>query len=212
MYFAGGHGDFSVLYDAATRHFYFYFTTYNQQPEEQGLGIARLAYQARYNPVGNVWKWDGAAWREPGRLGRVKPIFPPASDWHQPEVDAYWGPALHYNTYLRQYVMLLNRASNPEWAAEGIYISFNRDLSNPNGWSAPQRLPLEMDSPALAYPQVIGLEANGTDKIAGQVARLFLLGQSNWEIVFGDLLQAPARQPNSSGGNQSYPQRTSVRP
>jgi hypothetical protein len=211
MYFAGGHGDFSVLYDAATQHFYFYFTTYNQQREEQGIGIARLAYQDRYDPVGKAWKWDGVGWREPGQRGHVKPIFPPVTDWHQPNVDAYWGPALHYNTYLRQYVMLLNRASNPEWAAEGIYISFNRDLGNPNGWSELQRLLLEMDSPSLAYPQVIGLEANGTDKIAGQVSRLFLLGQSFWELVFEEGAPIPSRQPGSPS-NQSPPQRTSVRP
>lgn len=210
MYFAGGHGDFSVLYDAATQYFYFYFTTYNQQREEQGIGIARLPYHARYSPVGNVWKWDGSAWREPGQQGRVKPIFQPATDWHQPDVDAYWGPALHYNTYLRQYVMLLNRASDPQWAAEGVYISFNRDLSNPDGWSAPQRLPLEMDSPAQAYPQVIGLEANGTDKLAGKVSRFFLLGQSSWELVFEAGAPAPSRQPGSPG-NQP-PQRTTARP
>jgi hypothetical protein len=41
-----------------------------------------------------------------------------------------------------------------------------------------------MESPHLAYPQVIGLEADGTDKSAGKVARLFFWGQSFWEIVF----------------------------
>jgi hypothetical protein len=107
--------------------------------------------------------------------------------------------------------MLLNHAIDTGWAAEGIYISFNRDLGDPQGWSEPQRLPLEMDSPALAYPQVIGLEADGTDKTAGQVARFFLLGQSFWEIVFEEQLSVPSRS-TGAPGNQQFPQRTPARP
>lgn len=192
-FFAGGLGDFAVLFDPATQHFYFYCTSYHRHYGEQGIAIARLAYADRLAPVGNVWKWSGADWNEPGVGGHVAPILQPISDWHEPDADAFWGPAIHFNTYLQQYVMLLNHAVNAEWGTEGIYISFNPDLSNPQRWSAPQRLPLEMESPYLAYPQVIGLEAEGTDKVAGQVARLFLWGQSYWEIVFEQPLAIPTR-------------------
>jgi hypothetical protein len=36
------------------------------------------------------------------------------------------------------------------------------------------------------YPQVIGLDKSRheTDKLAGRVARLFIRGQSRWEIFF----------------------------
>jgi len=36
------------------------------------------------------------------------------------------------------------------------------------------------------YPQVVGLDKfrEETDKLAGRVARLFIRGKSEWEIVF----------------------------
>src|SRR5262249_59094833 len=77
------------------------------------------------------------------------------------------------------------------WWTEGVYISFNLDVSDPSGWSAPQRLPLEIVSPYLAYPQVIGLEADGTDKVAGQGGRVFLLGRACLGSVFERPLPPP---------------------
>jgi hypothetical protein len=207
LYFAGGYGDFSVIFDPVSRYFYFYFTAYNREIEEQGVAVARLRYEDRLNPVGAVWTWNGAGWDKPGIGGDFLPIFPVVSNWHQVGADAYWGPAIHFNTYLRQYVMLLNRAVNEDWGTEGIYISFNSDLNNPAGWSVPQRLPLEMDSPLQAYPQVIGLESDGTDRVAGQVARFFLSGQSYWEIVFGPLLPIPARESGDPKDRDRYPKR-----
>ena len=209
-YFAGGNGDFCVIFDKATQYFYFYVSTYNRQREEQGIAIARLHYSNRFDPVGNVKKWYGNGWNEPGIGGHVSPIFPAVSDWHQADANAYWGPAIHFNTHVQQYVMLLNHAINADWWTEGVYISFNLDVSDPSGWSAPQRLPLEIVSPYLAYPQVIGLEADGTDKVAGQVARLFLWGQSYWEIVFERPMPTPPRQSRDQDG-RGLPQRTPSR-
>ena len=108
MYFAGGNGDLSVCFDQASGYFYFYYTTYSREFSEQGIGSARLKYSDRFNPSGKVWRWNGGGWNEPGIGGHGAVIFPPASDWHFTDADAYWGPAVHYNTYLRQYVMLLN--------------------------------------------------------------------------------------------------------
>ncbi len=204
-FFAGGHGDFSVIFDPITQYFYFYFSTYHREQAEQGIAVARLHYEERYSPVGNVWKWYGGGWDEPGIGGHVSPIFSPASDWHEVNADAYWGPAIHYNTYLRQYVMLLNHAANEHWWTEGIYLSFNPEIGNPSGWSVLERLPLEIESPHLAYPQVIGLEGDGTDKVAGQVARLFLWGQSYWEIVFEQSI--PERKPTIPDDKDDYPHR-----
>jgi len=34
------------------------------------------------------------------------------------------------------------------------------------------------------YPQVLGIGPEGTDSLAGHVARLYIYGHSRWEIVF----------------------------
>jgi hypothetical protein len=193
FFFAGGNGDFSALYDPVTQCFYFYFSTYHREFAEQGIACARL-------------KWDGQGWSEPGLGGRGKVLFPAQSDWHLENANALWGPALHYNTYLRQYVMLLNHAVNTRWETEGFYMCFNPDLSNPGGWSPPERLPIELTSPAQAYPQVIGLDPGDTDKRVGRIARLFVSGQSFWEIQFGEPFAKPARRANL--GTPRYPTRT----
>jgi hypothetical protein len=182
-YFAGGNGDFSVVLDQQRYYFYFLFSTYHRQVFEQGVAVARMSYADLEEPVGKVWKWHNGDWQEPGLRGRVTPIFPALIDWHRTNANAYWGPALHFNTYLNRYVMLLNRAFDREWAQEGIYICYNQNLDDPQSWSAPQRLPL---SPARAvfYPEIIGTQPGETDKLAGQVARFFLIGHSSWEITF----------------------------
>jgi hypothetical protein len=90
--------------------------------------------------------------------------------WHDGNgaVDAFWGPSIHWNTFLERYVMLVNRARNEHDNSEGIYVSFARDVSDPRAWSAPQKL---LHGGAW-YPQVAGLEARtGTDKQAAQRAR-----------------------------------------
>lgn len=205
-YFAGGTGDFSVILDNEKKYFYFLIGTYNRQVEEQGVSIARMSYEDRNDPTGKVWKWRDGQWGEPGLGGRVTPVFGVAKDWRREDPDAFWGPSIHYNTYLNMFVIVMNHAVNKYWLQEGVYISYNFDLADPQGWSEPERLPL--DPQAMAYPQIIGVEKGGTDKLAGRSARLFLLGQSKWEITFyrdgdnedcGDCLgSAPARMPNQS--------------
>jgi hypothetical protein len=181
-YFAGGNGDFSVILDQAQQYFYFFISTYHRQFNEQGVAVARMKFEDRDAPIGTVWKWRDGGWGEPGLGGRATTTFPALIDWHRTNANAYWGPAIHYNTHLETYVMLLNHAIDRNWTQEGVYISFNAKLDDPLGWSAPERLPLE-PSPGW-YPQVIGIEGGETDKTAGQVARLFVSGRSFWEIVF----------------------------
>jgi hypothetical protein len=182
FYFAGGNGDFSVLLDARKQYFYFFFSAYGDFAE-QGVAAARMKFADRNAPVGKVWKWRNGKWNEPGLGGHLTPVFPAAVDWHREDADAFWGPSIHWNTHLKLFVMLLNRAKDKDWTQEGLYVTFNRDLANPHGWTKPQRI---MDAPFRPgwYPQVIGLETGGTDKRAGRVARLFVHGQSRWEIVF----------------------------
>lgn len=182
-FFAGGHGDFTVLVDRWRQYFYFYFTNYSGPRESQGIAVARMAFSDRARPGGRVWKFHQNSWAEPGLDGRVTAIFPALVSWSRLETDSFWGPSLHWNTYLNQFVMLLNRACcAPGWPQEGIYVSFNADLGNPTEWSEPAKI-LEGDQ-ASWYPQVIGLRP-GTDKTAGRVARFYMGGESRWEIVFG---------------------------
>ncbi len=182
-YFAGGHGDFTVLLDSSRRYFYFYFSNYSGPWFSQGIAVARMAFADRANPVGRVWKFHRGRWREPGLYGQVTALLPARVAWNRPDTDSFWGPSLHWNTYLNQYVMLLNNSCcEPGWPQEGIYVSFNPDLSRPYGWTPPQKI-LDGDQAAW-YPQVIGLEPDMTDKVAGQVARFYMSGDSRWEIVF----------------------------
>lgn len=182
-YFAGGHGDFTVLLDEQRQYFYFYFGNYGGPESSQGIAVARMAFADRADPVGKVWKFFEGAWEEPGLGGRVTAALPARVPWSRPDADAFWGPSLHWNTALNRYVMLLSRACcEPGWPAEGVYISFNPDLGNPHGWTPPEKI-LDRGE-ARWYPQVIGLEPGGSDRLAGAVARLFLSGDSHWEIVF----------------------------
>ena len=182
FFFAGGEGDFSVILDQAKQYFYFFFDSYHKALDEQGVCVARLAYADRNDPVGKVWKWYNGQWREPGLNGHTSPLLPVLTDWHRGDANALWGPSVHYNSYLDSFVMVTNHAINGKWDQEGVYISYNKYASNPFGWSTPMRLPI--DPRGRAYPQVVGLQKGETDKLVSQVGKLFLQGESNYELVF----------------------------
>ena len=186
-YFVGGHGDFSVVLDRERKFFYFFFTNYGGPAASQGVAVARLAFEDRYDPAGKVRKYHAGEWTEPGIDGRLTPIFPVRKEWNLPDPDAFWGPSVHWNTHLNCHVMLLNHASGePGWSQEGVYVSFSADLSRPESWQAPKVI-LDRSGDLgqqSYYPQVIGLEPEGTDKEAGQTARFYVQGVSRWEIEF----------------------------
>jgi len=180
-YFAGGNGDFSVMLDDAQQYLYVFFSAYAGAVTEQGVAVARMPWSDRDAPVGKVRKYYNGDWLEPGIGGNLTPIFPATVAWEQPNCEAFWGPSLHWNTYLQQYVMLLNRAQGSGWIQEGIYLTYSIDLGNPLSWSAPEKIL----SGGAWYPQVIGLEpGEGTDKRAGAPARYFQGGVSDSEICF----------------------------
>jgi hypothetical protein len=157
------------------------FSEINGPRDTQGVAVARLATIDRYNPVGNVWKYYQGGWAQPGLRGRTSPIFPAKVEWQRPDTDAFWGPAIHWNTHLQTYVMLMNHSCcEPGWPQEGIYVTYNSDLSNPAGWSDPQKI-----LPGFGwYPQVIGLGPEETDRVVGQTARLWIYGHSDFETDF----------------------------
>jgi hypothetical protein len=140
--------------------------------------------------------WQNGAWLPPRRVGEADPevalsweypagtpLVPVSKPWHDgnPAADAFWGPSVHWNTYLEQYVMLLNRARDEGFGNEGIYVAYAGRLDDPRAWTAPRKI---MNGGGW-YPQVAGLEqVSGTDKEATQRARFFITGRSEYYIEF----------------------------
>lgn len=178
-YFVGGVGDVTAVLDAERRDLYIYFSQYGRDVAEQGIAVARLAWADRDQPAGKVTVWNDGVWLVDAP---ATPVFPTELAWHDDDdhVDAFWGPAIHWNAYLRQYVMLLNRSADERFAQEGVYVSFSRALHDPQGWSAPRKL---LDHQSW-YPQIVGLTPLGTDTVSGQYGRLFVAGRSDHVIRF----------------------------
>jgi hypothetical protein len=186
-FFAGGHGDFSVVPDGEHRFFYFIFSNYGGSAEDQGITVARMAFEDRFGPAGAVWKFRNGAWDEPGLGGRVTAIYPAMKPWEFADADSFWGPSVHWNTYLGKYVILMNHACcEAGWFQEGVYITYISDLNDPFTWGNPSKL-IDRNYIGVGagfYPQVIGLEEGETDSVCGWYARLYIQGISKWEIIF----------------------------
>lgn len=204
-YFVGGVGDVSVMLDPDRLFAYIYYTQYVETEGRVGVSVARLAWADRDSPAGRVDVWTDGAWLPP-RLVDVDsgldgaseegatamawefplatPILPAANRWDdaRPGVDVFWGPSLHWNTDAQSYVMLLNRAVSDTWEQGGVFVSFNARLDAPADWTAPVLLLRG----GRWYPQVMGLDqTEGTDALAGGVARFFMAGRSEHLILFG---------------------------
>lgn len=192
-WFAGGTGDFNASVDHDGKYYYFYFANYTPEVGEQGLSVARLAASDLDIPVGKVQRWYQGAWREPGLGGHATPIWPATVDIYRPNGQIFWGPVIHFNTYLGKYVMIVNQTQDASWATEGIYMSFSDDVGNPQSWSPPIKI---MDRAEAMrgdaskprwngwYASLAGTGPGETDKQASQKARLFIDGVSRWEISF----------------------------
>lgn len=196
MYFVGGVGDFSAVLNHSRSILYIYYSQYTSDVTRQGVAVARLSWADRDAPAGRVAVWNAGRWVRPRRAGTDlqtgrtmwhypsgTPIFAATDSWHDSgtTVDAFWGPSIHWNTYLRQWVMLLNRASDVGWRQEGIYASFSPRLDSYQQWSRPQ----QVMSGGGWYPHVMGMQVgSGTDRLAGRTARFFTGGRSEHLIRF----------------------------
>lgn len=200
-YVLGGNGDLSAMLHPDQQDLFLYFSQYSRDPAAQGVAVARLAWADRDAPAGRATIWQNGVWLPARRVappdGSVPdesaaarweypagtPLVRVTEPWHDghKEADAFWGPSIHWNTYLERYVMLLNHARDEEFHNEGIYVSYANGLDDPRGWTRPRKI---MDGGGW-YPQVAGLEpSSGTDKRAGQRARFFLTGKSERLIEF----------------------------
>lgn len=185
----GGVGDLTAALSADGRDVYFYYSQYVRDGSAQGVVAARMAWADRDAPAGKATIWNNGAWLPASRTaaGFTYPLGTPLvrseKPFHDASVDAdvFWGPSIHWNTYLDQYVMLINRAENDQFGQEGIYVSFSPTLAEPSRWSAP----VKIHDGGEWYPQVIGEQDRaGTDRLAGKRARFFMLGRSQWFIQF----------------------------
>ncbi|MBI4888778.1 MAG: hypothetical protein HY824_16895 [Acidobacteria bacterium] len=190
-YFVGGVGDFSVQLDADSRDLYFFYSLYLRSPAAQGVGVARMAWADRDAPAGKIAIWRDGAWLPATAFGQqprwiypaASPVFHATGSWHATNslVDEFWGPSVHWNTYLERYVMLLTRAKDDNFRNEGIYVSFAKTLDDPSRWSVPAKIL----NGGKWYPQVLGLDTGtGTDKVAGEWARFYMMGASEHLIHF----------------------------
>lgn len=200
-YVIGGVGDFSVMLDANKTDLYFFFSQYENTQAEQGVAVGRLVWANRDRPVGRVSVWNNGIWQY-GRVNRSlivtpdgmsrrfwfaypvgTPLVPTTEAWHDNDnkVNAFWGPSVHWNTHLEQYVMLLNRAADENYTQEGVYVAFAPRLDDPSLWTPPQKI---LDG-GKWYPQVMGLTVgSGTDKVADATSRFFMSGRSDFTITF----------------------------
>ena len=181
-YFVGGVGDLSALLDASGQNVYIYFSQYGRMLRQQGIGVARFAWADRDAPRGKLTVWSDGVWLPSGRRRVAMAIFPTTRAWHDEDnaADAFWGPSLHWNSYLQEYVMLVNRAKDESFKQEGVHISFSPRLDDPGAWSDP----VKVYNGGRWYPQIVGLDAVGTDRMAGQSARFFMFGRSDYIIRF----------------------------
>lgn len=205
-YIAGGVGDFSVMLDASRQFLYLFYSAYGEDLSGQGVSVARMAWSDRAVPAGAFAVWRDHSWQRPTRVQSTwvyptgTPIWRALSSWHSDDgvTDAFWGPSLHWNTHLRQYVMLLNRSSSVAFEQEGVYVSYVSSLDNPGAWTAPA----QVLAGGWWYPQVVGLEAGtGSDKEAGRTARLYMAGVSDYVIEFDDTESQPPLSPPEPPSN-----------
>ena len=178
----GGVGDVTAVQDPASRDVYLYFSQYSRDPLTQGVSVARLAWADRDEPAGKAAIWRDGAWIPDPALSGT-PLVRAAQPFHDrsPAADVFWGPSIHWNTYLEQYVMLLNRAKDDQFGQDGIYVAYATTVADPARWSTPVKL---LNGGGW-YPQVIGTESGtGSDRLAGRRARFFMTGRSDRLIEF----------------------------
>ncbi len=108
-------------------------------------------------------------------------MFPARVSWAEQNTDAFWGPSIHWNTYLQSYVVLLSRSCcDIDWPQEGVYLTMNADLNNPAGWTQPFKIVDGGDW----YPWFQGAAEGETSATAGQRTHLFLRQTSEWDVIF----------------------------
>lgn len=188
-FFSNGVGDFTAMYDREKQFVYFIFTNYpmGDQVSEQGIGFARMPAADLDHPVGKALKWHNGSYGTPGIDGAATSIFKPKIDFRAHNPDGFWGPSVHYNTFLKKYVMLLSHTQNGDYTripfpTAGIYISLNDSLDNPLGWSEP----VQIARGGHWYPQFFSTVPFESSAELGETARFFMENESFYSLRFKD--------------------------
>ena len=71
-------------------------------------------------PSGKAVLWHEGRWESPGMGGDATPVFQADADWHSESAAAFWGPSAHWNTRIKQYVLLMNRTKNGNMRVYGL--------------------------------------------------------------------------------------------
>ncbi len=166
----GGVGDISLYVDTRDEpnYVYVFFSGYDGTLAQgyQGVGVARMPLSDIDHPVGHFQKWYQGQWADAGAGpgGPFTPIFPALREMHPTDPrpplpapcvstsDFVWGPHVYYDENAGQYVMLLNRISDPTgvctesqlddgtwthgwWNQRDIRVSFSTNLADPGSWT-----------------------------------------------------------------------------
>ena len=192
-YYVGGFGDFTAFVDREREFVYIFFASYVRDIAEQGLAVARMRYADRDQPVGKLSIWNNGRWEPwPDEHGHITPILPVGADIHTKGGKIFWGPSIHWNTYLNQYVMVVNQTRDAAWDTDGQYVLFTDTLADPRRWTKPVKI-MDWEQTHKAHPndyghgwyvQIAGTQKGETDKLASQTARFFIDGHSYWQIRF----------------------------
>jgi len=198
--FAGGVGDPSAI--ASGDHLFIFYgeygypgiydsTKYDAKTEWAGqcISIASIPLKDLDDPVGKVKRWNGnsfsAAYDDIGKpvASLQIPIENGGGAASSPGGGFHWGPSVSWNTYLKQWVMLMGHVTGSSWKGSKIFISFNpnKDLGKGNNsqqWSKPKLL-LDKPGHTIWYPSLQPTQSK--DDVAnkytclqlGQTARLF---------------------------------------
>lgn len=180
-FFGGGFGDLCVVPHRIDNRLYMAFSSYLADEHMQGVIMARMPAIRPEVVSEGMEIWGANGW-QPAAGGAPRPLWPMTRGWRHADPEGFWGPALHYNRALDAHVMLLNSTAGGagDLVQEGVYVSVNRHLEDPAGWSPPMRLV----QGGAWYPQVVGLEAGSGDTEAAARGRFFMGGFSAWSIEF----------------------------
>lgn len=145
----GGNGDFCVVRDQKNRRWVCYY-------QEHFLCMA-ISMDAQARP-GTWKKYYQGKFTEPGLGGRNSPI--PTLATH-----AGGNPSVHFNAFLKKWVMVWHTWERSSSSPESLWISSSQNMLD---WTAPRLLVKAQEEERLWYPTIIGQ----SDSEAGQRALL----------------------------------------
>lgn len=160
----GGNGDHCVVWDSASNRWVCFY--------QEHFLMTAISYDLDGNP-GSWYKYYDGDFTENGLGGKNSPI---------PSLMNHPGgnPSVHYNTYLKMWVMIWHTWEGHSPSPKSIWISTSIDLLD---WTSPQLVVSASENERIWYPTIIG----DSDVSANQDARLYYAywpDSNNWNRQF----------------------------